>query len=191
MEKNDSQKQQLFEKIYQEYYKLLYYVSKDILKNPEDASDAVQETFLRAAANFDKIAANTPILCPKTKNYLVIICKRISLDQSRKKRRKEQKLPMVPLDHTQDMEDVIDTYALDPLMKTCDKETVCEIIKDILSMNEKYSECLYMELILEMDYKEIAELFSQKPETIRKRLQRGKKKLRSLLEKKGFQADII
>ena len=66
-----------------------------------------------------------------------------------------------------------------------ENETIRIVVDTILELPERYRVCMYMELVMESDYKEIASILGQKPETVRKRLQRGKKLLRKKLEERG------
>ena len=59
-----------FEKLYKEYRSTLITVAYSILKDTALAEDAVHETFLTLAKNFNKISDKT---CIQIRNYLIII----------------------------------------------------------------------------------------------------------------------
>lgn len=160
--------------VYQQYVRLVYYIAFGILKNKEDAEDAVQETFIRIIKNISKILDP---FCPKTMNFVVIICKNISLDMLKK--RKHIK--------TEELSDYIsdELYGADPYEMTSEKEIIQIIVDAVHELPDRYRYCMYMELVLELGYKEIAAMLGQKSETVRKRLQRGKKILRKKLKERG------
>ncbi len=163
-----------FRRIYAKYHRLIYHVAYQILHNNEDAEDAVQETFMRVVENFSK---NSEPICPKTKNFLVIICKNVSLNMLRERNRvSTAELPdSLPDERT----------GADPQETSSEKNLVQHVVGAIQSLPDRYRDCMYMELIQEMSYREIASALGQKPETVRKRLQRGKKLLREKLREMG------
>lgn len=160
---------------YQQYVGLAYYIAFEILQQKEDAEDAVQETFIRMAKNISKISDP---FCPETKNFVVIICKNVSLDilKKRKRSKVEELSDYIPDERPES----------NPYGMSSENDTINIIVDAILKLSDRYRDCLYMELVEELDYKEIAFVLGQKPETVRKRLQRGKKILRKKLEEGGM-----
>lgn len=163
-----------FRCIYEQYYKLLYCIAYEILHNEEDAEDAVQETFMRIVQNLFKIS--DPI-CPETKNFVVIICKNVAFTMLKKKKREK-------------VEELADYYPderhhINPQKVCSDHDTIRIVVQAILELSDRYRDCLYMELVQELGYQEIASVLGEKPETVRKRIQRGKKQLRKKLEERG------
>ncbi len=161
--------------IYQQFATLAYYIAIDVLQDKEDAEDAVQETFIRIMKNITRIAHPFSL---ETKNFVAILCKNISLDML--KRRKYKKLEEI-FSYTPDGSLEPDSYDL-----VSGNETIRVIADEIHKLPDRYKDCMYMELVLEFDYREIAAILEHKPETVRKRLQRGKKVLRKKLEEKGI-----
>lgn len=80
-----------FEILYEEYRGLMYYIAYQILKNNQDAEDAVHNAFVTIAENMKNISE--PV-CPKTKSYIVTIIESRAIDLYRYKKRH----PEVPLD---------------------------------------------------------------------------------------------
>lgn len=70
------------EQIYLQYRGLMFYVADRILKNQQDAEDAVHQTFVKIAENIKKISE--PV-CPKTRALVVTIVERVSINQYRRK----------------------------------------------------------------------------------------------------------
>lgn len=73
MLETDEDKQN-FERLYIRYAQDMYAVAYNILKNKEDAEDAVHQSFLKIAENFRKISQ---IPCHEIKPYIVIISRKI------------------------------------------------------------------------------------------------------------------
>ena len=59
-----------FEWLYEQYKQLMFYTAFQILKQPQDAVDAVHHAFMSIAENIAKISAPD---CPKTRAYIVTI----------------------------------------------------------------------------------------------------------------------
>ena len=79
-------KEEKVKKIYLEYHRLMGYVAYRILKNEQDAEDAVQDAFITISNNISKI---TEPVCEKTKYFALIIVKRKAIDILRKKRQQK------------------------------------------------------------------------------------------------------
>lgn len=164
-----------FQCVYQLYFRLAYYIAFDILQQKEDAEDAVQETFVRIIKNISKISDP---FCPKTKNFVIIICRNVSLDMMKKwELTKMEKLSDCISD---------EHYEADPYDVVSENESLQIIVDAVHELPYRYKDCIYLELVLELDYKEIADILKQKAETVRKRLQRGRKILRKKLEEIGI-----
>ena len=65
-----------FEKLYEQYRKLMMAEANAILKSKHLAEDAVQEAFLRIIKSFDHVEE---ILSPRTKRFVVIIARNAAL----------------------------------------------------------------------------------------------------------------
>ncbi len=161
--------------IYQQYVGLAYYIAFDILQNKEDAEDAVQETFVRIIKNISKISDP---FCTKIKNFVIIICRNVSLDMMKKRE----------LAKMEKLSDCISNkhYEADPYDVVSENESLQIIVDAVHELPYRYKDCIYMKLVLELDYQEIADILKQKAETVRKRLQRGKKILSKKLEGIGI-----
>ena len=83
-----------FEKMYNEYERLLFYVARKRLGDNHLAEDAVNEAFIRIIKNFDKIEE---IICPRTKKYVVVIVRNVCADIYAKRHRIDEFLPVMRL----------------------------------------------------------------------------------------------
>lgn len=86
-----------FVQIYEAYQGLMFHTAFRLLRQPEDAEDAVHEAFLYLAKNISKISE--PV-SQKTKAYVVLIVESRAIDQLRRRQRR----PTVPLEDWQGIE---------------------------------------------------------------------------------------
>ena len=81
---NDETDKELVRSLYEANEQLMYNVAYNILHNRTDAEDAVQDSFVSVINHLEKICE---IDCNKTRFYLVIVVKNISLNMLKKKQR--------------------------------------------------------------------------------------------------------
>ena len=86
-----------FVQLYEAYQGLMFRTAFRLLRQPEDAEDAVHEAFLYLAKNISKISE--PV-SQKTKAYVVLIVESRAIDQLRRRQRR----PTVPLEDWQGIE---------------------------------------------------------------------------------------
>lgn len=79
------EEESFFKEIYLTYKSLMFYEANLILKDIELSENAVHDAFIKIIENIDKI---NEVNCPKTKSFVVIIVRRISINiyNKRKKR---------------------------------------------------------------------------------------------------------
>ncbi len=164
---------QKFREIYENYRRLMYQVAYEILKNHEDAEEALQEAFFRISKNISKISDT---FCPQTKNYVVIICKKVALSMLKKRRVQRMELDV-------EIPDVPDFPTPEAISE--ENEAVQIVLEEVLGLPDIYREVLYLSVVREMTQREIAETLGVKRETVKKRIQRGKNILRRQLGKRG------
>ncbi len=71
-----------FETIYLSYRDLMYHAAFGILRNVEDAEDAVHHAFVKIAEHMEKVGEADS---PKTKGYVMTIVKNSAIDSYRRK----------------------------------------------------------------------------------------------------------
>ena len=91
-------------KIYEEYRQSLYLEALSIVKNPEDAEDIVEYTFLKVADNFTEISQKNR---QKMRAYIVIINRNNAIDRYNKNKKDLEKKDDTPL------EEIVDTGYFD------------------------------------------------------------------------------
>ena len=145
-----------------------------VLQNFEDTEDVLQEAFIRIDKNISKVSDPSS---PKTKNFVVIITKRLALNMLRKKKGIQVEELLATL------EDVRIEASPERANET---KTVQELVKmAIRDLPERYRDCLFLALIDEYTPKEIAYILEMKEQSIYKRLKRGKKMLQDRLADMG------
>lgn len=155
-----------FEKIYDTYRGLMYYVAHQILGHQQDAEDAVYAAFVKIAENIEKIS--DPV-CPKTRSLVVIIVKNQSIDMLRSRKRYEK----VEL-----MEDMV---CFSPDYEVEDSLTRC-----ILKLPQRYQNVILLKYSHGYTLQEIADMMGLSLAAATKLDQRAKKKLEKLCKEEGI-----
>ena len=79
------------EQIYRQYKNLMFYTANQILHSERDAEDIVHSAFVKLAEVADKI---TEPVCPKTQGLVVVIVRRLAINQYNARKRRT----LLPLD---------------------------------------------------------------------------------------------
>lgn len=155
-----------FEEIYNQYKQDLYYFALSILKNKQDAEDAVQETFMRIADEFTEFLQ---LSCNKQAAHSVIICRSISINIYNKNKLKAQR-----------------TASLDEEVTTTDVLDVCRSREDLILAMQKLpqdlKDVLYFRELLGYTPKETAKKLGISAGNVRIKAYRAKKLLRAYLK---------
>lgn len=157
-----SEDKRKIEKLFHKYNRLMYSIAYKILHHHEEAEDAVFDSWEKIIRHLDKI---NELECNKTRSFIVTIIRRVSINQYNAKKRQSN----VALD---DMEEsslfaVKDSY-LDRV----------ETNAWINSLPGKYRDVLYFYYVLDMEYKEIAEIMSTPVSTVASQIMRERNMLK-------------
>lgn len=155
-----------FEKIYLAYRNLMFYVANRILRNEQDAEDAVHHAFVKIAENMEKI--EEPV-CPKTKGYVSIIAENRAIDMIRKRSR-------------QSVEEINETTM--GISVEYDGENT--LTKCILELPGRYREIILLKYVYGYSIAECASVMGIKKDNAAKLDQRAQKRLRQLCEGEGI-----
>ena len=148
----------------------MLHIAMKILKDHQLAEDAVQEAFLRLVKNFSKIGQ---VNCPRTRLFTVIIVRNISLTMLAERKKEnvlERPEAMIPIEYDLE-EDVLERIAYE------------EVLSAIRELPVIYRDILYLQYVEEYKLTEISKLLGIEAETVKKRAQRGRKKLLEQLTK--------
>ena len=160
-----------FEDLYNTYKGKMFSLAYSVLKNHHNAEEAVSQAFFTIAKNFSKISE---LPAEKRGAYLKIVVKNAAIDIYRK----EKNDLSSPLEEIENFGGVSEDVS-DEVLSKMNYNAVVEAIR---SLPEQYAEALYLFHVRDFSVKEIAEQLNAEPETIKKRLQRARQKLRLILE---------
>ena len=157
-----------FELIYNTYKKQMYNTANNILKDSHLAEDAVHNALLRIINNLEKLE---DINSHKTKGLIVIIVKNVSIDIYRKNK-KERDITII-------IDDLDDINGYDEI----NKNDIGDLEIAISKLPENYKQVFLLKFSHELTDNEISEILDIKPDNVRKRISRGREKLKNILKK--------
>ena len=172
--------QATFEELASPYMSALYAAALRMTRNPSDAEDLVQETYLRAYRGFGGFREGTNL-----KAWLYRILTNTFINQYRAKKRRPDQV---------DLDDVEDFYIFRRLggLEAADAERTAETealeampddeVKQALeSIPEQFRMAVILADIEGFSYKEIAEILDVPIGTVMSRIHRGRRQLQKLL----------
>lgn len=167
---DDEDDREKFEIIYNEYRKRMVSTAYSILRNHEDAEDAVHEAFIRIAKNMKAI--DDP-KSKKTLAYVITATKNNAINIFNKNKRNSEHI------FIGDIENLTDERFFEKMSLT---ESYKEIVNAVELLNETYRDVMYYHFVCDMKIKDIADLLGEKPSAVQQKLIRGKKKLLEILD---------
>jgi len=165
-----------FELIVTKYERLVYTVALRLLKNPEDAKDVTQETFIKVYKNLDK-CKNEKML----KSWICVIANNTSIDSIRK----QKKQSTISLDAQIETEAgqfifEIPSDEKTPELKLIEDEGYGELKEAIDKLPLDYRNVLILRDIHSLSYLDVAEATNLNIGTVKSRLARARAMLRKL-----------
>lgn len=159
-----------FERLYNNYRKLMKYVAIEKLKDEYLAEDAVHEAFIKLARYIKGIDENDS---RKTKAFLVIVVKSVCIDMIRKQKHNK----FFSLEEIDNM-----GYVSNDSLKDIEIQDVYSAIE---SLSDTYREIIELKVYYDLSDKQIADIVGIENSAVRKRLQRGREILRKKLSERG------
>ena len=160
-----------FEKIYYQYRALMKYIALDILKDDAFAEDAVHEAFIKLARHLDGIEE---IVSHKTKAFIVIVIRSVSLDMLAKEKRNKTISFYDTADNLSTEDNVLENMEIN------------EIYEKIMSLPDIHRDIIQLKVYYELSDKKIADVLGISHQAVRKRLQRAREALSKLLNERGM-----
>lgn len=159
--------QEAFSKLFSLHGRRIYFAAYSFLHNVDDASDIVQEVFLRAYKNigtFDTKRAFYP--------WLYRIARNLCINTVQRSSRKETGLPA---------EELIPARTDDPASELLRKEEIEGLRKALDQLQDKHREIITLKTFQDCSYAEIAEILDIPIGTVMSRLYTARTKLRAIL----------
>ncbi len=154
-----------FEKIYSEYYDMVFGYALSLCKNAAWAEELTEETFFKALKRINSFRGEC-----KLSAWLFRIAKNTFLTELKKqKRQADYPLEIIPAD-----------TGIEQAM--LDKETARELHKLLHELSEPYKEVFWMRVFGELSFAEIGGLFGKTESWARVTYHRAKTKLREGLK---------
>ena len=161
-----------FEILYNKYKKKIEYFIYNIVKDYQKAEDIAQETFIYVIQH--QMRENSSF---KYYIYLVARSKAINYINT-EKRRKDITETFLKEDDEQIEKDVLDVIT--------NEETKRELLESIELLDERYKNAIYLVNIEGLSYEETSKILGETLQNTKNLIHRGKKQLRKILLKKGF-----
>lgn len=157
---------QTFLRLYEQHHLRVEQTALRILKNQQDAEDAVQSAFVQVIKHFHKIHE---IPCQNLPFWIISIVKNEALMILRKKKR------VVPLEDW------------DGFVKEAESiSEYSQLVQVFSRLPETYRAALEMKFLLDYSGKEIAQRLGISEAAVHTRISRGRALLKELLEQEGF-----
>ncbi len=167
-----------FEQQAMPYLDQLYGAALRMTRNPADAEDLVQETYLKGFAAFDSFTQGTNL-----RAWLFRILTNSFINAYRKKQREPFQSGSDDLTDWQlhDAESHTSTGLRSAEMEALDRITDSDVVQAMSNLPEDYRLAVYLADVEGFSYKEIAEIMETPVGTVMSRLHRGRKLLREQL----------
>lgn len=183
--------QDFVSKIFEENKNQLYYIAYSILKNEEDAKDAIQETMYKIIKYMDKFTDDSKIDAQnKIMIGLRVAIRNTSLRHYRKKKRKMEHETSLfrKAANDDEEEDMIiniqdDSADVDEIVITQEE---CRKIQDaLLTLSPNLQDAVNLVYYCDFSCAEAAKFLGIKDEALRNRLYQARQKLKELLKGDG------
>lgn len=159
-----------FEILYYKYRKRMVHTAFFVLKNKEDAEDAVHDTFIKIARNMRSVGDPNS---SETLSYVLKATKNTAINLSQKNTTRNKHIQL------ENVENISDGQFFEKIRI---QENYEEVVKAIRSLNDTYRDVLFYYFVQNMKAKDIADLLGRSNSAVQQQIIRGKKKLLEKLE---------
>lgn len=182
--RRDANDFQRFETMMNSTERRAYSMALQLTRNPSDAEDLVQDTYVKAWRGFDSYIPGRPFL-----NWLLRIMQRAYLDSRRREnpiRRAESLNSMISPSDGEVQELPIQDQGPGPDDEIIHAEFSAELKKALNELPDVYRNAIVMCDLEGLSYSEIAEIQKTTIGTVRSRIHRGRKFLREIAQRNGI-----
>lgn len=168
----------VLEFLYTKYKRLMMREALLILRNKDDAEDAVQLACLKMLPHLKEINfKESGMIC----NFIKIVVRNAAIDTYRKK---------IYLNTKEDFIDSLSEHKLDEYGSISDlvieKESIKRIDEAINKLPDKYREIILLEKVMCYSREDTMKMLGESYETLKKRMTRAKSKLLEILKEEGL-----
>lgn len=163
------------EELYLLYHKEMFYVAYSILKDYYEAEDVVQNAILKISSKLEKISE---VNCNKTRSFLVIIVRNLSINIYRQRKNKKS----MPID---EIIDVLPDDNIIPDICVLRLEQAQNMAMLLSKLDNSYADILTLKYFYEYSNSEIAKLIELTEGNVRVKLHRARQAMKRLLLEEG------
>jgi len=184
----DPERTARFERDAMQYLDQLYGAAMRMTRNPADAEDLVQETYMKAFAAFDSFTDGTNL-----KAWLFRILTNTYINIYRKKQRQPYQSGSEDLTDWQlhEVESHDSRGLRSAEAEALDRLADVDVVEALAKVPEDFRMAVYLADVEGFSYKEIAEIMDTPVGTVMSRLHRGRKLLRELLQDYAIERGLI
>ena len=162
-----------FEYLYSKYKSKIEYFVYNIIKDYQKSEDITQETFIYVMQN--KMKENISF-----KYYIYLVARSRAYNYANIEKRRNE----ISTKFLYDEVEKIENDVLDVITK---EESKKEVLNALNELNEKYRNAIYLTNIEGLSYNETSKILGENLQNTKNLIHRGKKQLRKILLKKGFE----
>jgi RNA polymerase sigma-70 factor (ECF subfamily) len=170
----------IIETLVDEFYGYIHRLAYSILYDPDDAEDAVQETFIIAYLKIDQYASGTNI-----KAWLSTIAVNICRNILRKNKRNNSR------QNFWNVIQIMNGKDTNPEQEAIKSESDDQLYKAVNKLGDKHRLPLILRFVLGMSVREISNVLDLKPGTVHSRLHYGVRKLQKTIDEDQWVLDEI
>lgn len=171
----DKAKEVKFNKIYEKYLNLVFYIASGFFDNQYDKEDAVFETFHKVVSHLDDLGEDEK----RTKNFIAIVAKNTCITM----KNKQDRIKQVSFENVAECE-----IAIDNVEESFENKTSLETYKKaLLKLPQNYYEIIYLKFFEELSNSEISKLLGISENTCYQRLHRARKALEKVIKEKAYE----